>query len=106
LLLSFDLAVPNQAAAQNRGATLVSCFRWPLVSAEPAERALPAMALAPLSHRLIKGFFFVQGLAMSDSFDAVSASMARRLIAACGQNVVCFCQPRLRVAADLGQPAG
>jgi hypothetical protein len=45
---------------------------WRVVSAVARLRADPITALAPLSHMLISGFFFIQGFLMSSRLNGKS----------------------------------
>src|SRR3954452_17248715 len=57
------LLLVSHAPPQKRAACLTRLVCWRFASAVPALRALPATALAPLSHRLRSGFFLVHGFA-------------------------------------------
>lgn len=52
--------IPNMSVV----VLVIVAFDWRLVSAAILPRAVLAMELAPLSHMLISGFFFSQGLDM------------------------------------------
>src|SRR3954453_14150667 len=61
------LPLVSHAPPQKRAACSTRLVCWRFASAVPALRALPATALAPLSHRLSSGFFFVHGFATAGS---------------------------------------
>src|SRR3954451_11600928 len=61
------LLLVSHAPPQKRAACLTRLVCWRFPSAVPALRALPATALAPLSHMLRSGFFFVHGFATAGS---------------------------------------
>src|SRR4051795_6551795 len=61
------LPLVSHAPPQKRAACLTRLVCWRFASAVPALRALPATALAPLSHRLSSGFFLVHGFATAGS---------------------------------------
>src|SRR3954452_14854340 len=65
----FDLGLvsASHAPPQKRAACLTRLVCCRFASAVPALRALPATALAPLSHMLRRGFFFVHGFATAGS---------------------------------------
>lgn len=60
------LVVPSQALVQKRVASFVSWVCCFFASRAAWLRARPATALAPLSHMLMNGFFFVHGFATGD----------------------------------------
>src|SRR3954453_6512182 len=61
------LPLVSHAPPQKRAACSTRLVCWRFASAAPALRALPATALAPLSHRLRSGFFLVHGFATAGS---------------------------------------
>ena len=61
------LASASHALLQKRVASSMRLVCRRLAAAAPTPRALPATALAPLSHRLRSGFFFVHGFAIASS---------------------------------------
>ena len=64
----FGFSAAIQPAVQLRVACRMTCVCCRLPAAIAAARALPARALAPLSHMLKNGLRFVQGLAKPASF--------------------------------------
>src|SRR3954453_11876017 len=61
------LVSADHAPLQKRTACLTRLVCRRFAAAAPALRALPATALAPLSHMLRRGFFFVHGFAIAGS---------------------------------------
>src|SRR3954447_25290527 len=61
------LLLVSHAPPQKRVACSTRLVCWRFASAVPALRALPATALAPLSHRLRSGVFLVHGVAPAGS---------------------------------------
>jgi hypothetical protein len=53
---------PGQAPNMSLVAFVIAVLDWRLASAAILPRAVLAMELAPLSHMLMNGFFFIQGL--------------------------------------------
>ena len=68
LRFRFGFAPPVKASvhAENISfvARVIAVLDWRFASAATRPRALLAMVFAPLSHALMNGFFFSQGLAM------------------------------------------
>ena len=66
---AFDIGLvsASHAPLQKRIACLVKLVCCRFAAAVPVLRALPARALAPLSHILRSGFFFVHGFATASS---------------------------------------
>src|SRR3954453_12421283 len=61
------LVSADHAPLQKRTACLTRLVCSPFAAAAPALRALPATALAPLSHMLRREFFLVHGFAIAGS---------------------------------------
>ncbi len=81
----FGLAGLSQASVQNRATCFDAATRCLLMAANAGPRIFPAMALAPDSHMLKSGFFFVHKFATpkSPARQNVAPRLTRRAIERC-----------------------
>src|SRR6185369_15410309 len=66
-----------QASTKVLVACVIAEVAWRFAAAVACPRSEPAAALAPVSHTLMNGFFFSQGLAMGYSFGDCSRGRCR-----------------------------